>query len=134
MYITPQEVIDYSTIPEVQNRDPKRLQIDIMRAEAKIDSFLPFNKKLKDIIKDPNNIPDDIKVGIILYAEYYAYKQTFIQKTGMKSETFDDYSYEVMDSGFNLEEPDIMSLFQHYIKVIDTTPVERPVTMRITIV
>lgn len=67
--IEPNDVISYSEFPEVQERTPERLKVDIMRAER--DVFRRCGHKFTDKDKYPS-FPEEAKMAITLLSEYYA--------------------------------------------------------------
>lgn len=91
-WVTPQEVREYSEIPAVQQRTDARLTVDIARAEQYIITYT-HNR-----FADYEEIPQAVKAAVIILAEAYARSATskFITQ-GLQSETFDDYSYTVVD-------------------------------------
>ena len=98
-WVTPEEVIAYSEIEDVQNRTSERLLVDIGRAEQYVIAYTHNN------FSDYDTIPGAVKTAIILLAEVYASYATWIKKTGggtLQSESFDDYSYS--GSGATLDE------------------------------
>lgn len=99
-WVTPQEVKDYSDSAKVQERDGKKLMFDIARAEKYV-IFYTHNRF--DSEEYEKEIPEDIRMAVILLADAYA-KQVILAKDGqMKSETFDDYSYTIKDSSEDVE-------------------------------
>lgn len=91
-WVTPQEVREYSEIPAVQQRTDARLTVDIARAEQYIITYT-HNR-----FADYEEIPQAVKAAVIILAEAYARSATskFITQ-GLRSETFDDYSYTAAD-------------------------------------
>jgi len=109
MLITPQDVKDYTTSSKVKARTDVQLEVDIDRAELKLESMT--GRKIDDSIFSP--LPTNVKTFLILWAEYYAAASDF-ESIGMKSETFDDYSY-TKDSASTISTPDTYSLIEDYI-------------------
>ena len=93
-WATPAEVKIYSDFKSVQNRDDKKLEIDITRAEQYIISYT--NNRFDDEVKYPET-PPELKTAVILVAEVYAYNAVEGERK-LKSETFDDYSYTLSDT------------------------------------
>lgn len=91
-WVTPQEVKEYSEIPAVQQRSDARLAIDIARAEQYVITYT------HNTFADVEEIPPSVKAAVIILAEAYARSATskFITQ-GLKSESFDDYSYTASD-------------------------------------
>ena len=122
-WVSPQEVINYTEINAVKERDPDKLAVDISRAEQYVINYT-HNDFSADAYTDL--IPDPVRTAIIMLAELYA-KQAIIgarradyrvAKNGVKSETFDDYSYSFgdgssMDTG--IESLDLSPLLDAYI-------------------
>lgn len=107
--ITSQDIRDYTSSSKVKSRTDAQLQVDIQRSELKLTTMT--GRKITDPIFSP--IPSSIKTFLILWAEYYAAASDF-ESAGMKSETFDDYSY-TKSEGAIIPIPDTLSLIQEYI-------------------
>jgi len=93
-WVIPQEVKDYTEIPSVANREDHRLVIDISRAETFIINYT--NRTFEEF----EVIPDSVRTATILLAEAYAFNAANTAnsaKGGVKTETFDDYSYTLFD-------------------------------------
>lgn len=96
-WVTPTEVKNYSDFPQVQERADAKLLYDIRKAENDIIKYL--NRDFTEI--DPetelpyyDDIPEDVKMATVLLAESIAMSAIDEGKAqGMKSESFDDYSY-----------------------------------------
>lgn len=127
-WITPQEVKEYSDFPEVQNREDKKLAIDIMRAENYVIKYTNNRFAEKDPQDNDIPIPDDVRVAVILIAEAYSYNAVLLLKQGTKkSETFDDYSYTVADTAdINISSLELETLLNDHIiqKTSDTVAVK----------
>ena len=122
-WVTPAEVKAYSEYPSVQSRADNKLSIDISRAEQYIISFT--NNSFDD--PDLTQIPDPVKNAVILVAEAYAYNAGIASKGGVKSETFDDYSYTLADvQPIDVSALDIGALLEDYT----VSAPRRGVTMR----
>lgn len=93
--------------PEVAERSEGKLKQDILRAEMKIIKIT--NNRFDDDEKYPE-IPKQVKLATILVAEAYAKNLVERATKKIKSETFDDYSYELTEtkdidiSGLDLDE------------------------------
>lgn len=114
-WVTPKEVKQYSEYKQVRERTPARLKMDIARAEAYVISYT--NNDFADV----DQIPEPVKLAVILLAENYAYNATADTVTGgkrMKSETYDDYSYNAGDEYFAAaDDLDIKGLLDPFTRV-----------------
>lgn len=108
-WVTPDEVREYSEVPEVQNRSDARLAVDIARAEQYVITYTHND------FSDVEEIPPSVKAAVIILAENYAHNTVLVSK-GVKSETFDDYSYTAADSAFSLADLDLAALLDPYVK------------------
>ena len=106
-WISPDDVKEYTDYPEVAERSEGKLKQDILRAEMKIIKIT--NNRFDDDEKYPE-IPEQVKLATILVAEAYAKNLGERATKKIKSETFDDYSYELTEtkdidiSGLDLDE------------------------------
>ena len=106
-WISPDDVKEYTDYPEVAERSEGKLKQDILRAEMKIIKIT--NNRFDDDEKYPE-IPEQVKLATILVAEAYAKNLVEHATKKIKSETFDDYSYELTEtkdidiSGLDLDE------------------------------
>lgn len=106
-WISPDDVKEYTDYPEVAERSEGKLKQDILRAEMKIIKIT--NNRFDDDEKYPK-IPEQVKRATILVAEAYAKNLVERATKKIKSETFDDYSYELTEtkdidiSGLDLDE------------------------------
>lgn len=91
-WVKPMEVRLYSEIASVQERKDDRLLVDITRAEQYVITYT------HNTFADVDCIPLPVKTAVIILAEAYARgaASKFTTK-GVKSETFDDYSYTADD-------------------------------------
>jgi hypothetical protein len=113
MYITPTDVKEYSEFGAVQNRPDSKLEKDILRAETEI--FAYCGHRFDDAIKYPSGPPEEVKLAIILLAEYYALTsgdESMVK--GYKSEKIGDYSYTLAD-GRTIEKPSISTLLVSHV-------------------
>ena len=97
-WVTPQEVRDYSVIPEVQQRTDARLEIDIARAEQYVIAYT--HNSFEEIKK----VPQSVKTAAIILAEAYGHK------------SFDDYSCTYETKEISAEVLGIEALLQDYVK------------------
>ena len=106
-WISPDDVKEYTDYPEVAERSEGKLKQDILRAEMKIIKIT--NNRFDDDEKYPE-ITEQVKLATILVAEAYAKNLVERATKKIKSETFDDYSYELTEtkdidiSGLDLDE------------------------------
>ena len=106
-WISPDDVKEYTDYPEVAERSEGKLKQDILRAEMKIIKIT--NNRFDDDEEYPE-IPEQVKLATILVAEAYAKNLVERATKKIKSETFDDYSYELTEtkdidiSGLDLDE------------------------------
>lgn len=106
-WISPDDIKGYTDYPEVAERSDGKLKQDILRAEMKIIKIT--NNRFDDDEKYPE-IPEQVKLATILVAEAYAKNLVERATKKIKSETFDDYSYELAEakdidiSGLDLDE------------------------------
>ena len=114
-WITPYEVQEYSTNPEVQSRTHARLLVDIARAEQYIISYCQHD--FSDDERYPE-IPESVKTAALLTAEFYA-AQAEAEASGrslLKSETNDDYSYTAQDTKTAIDNLTIGPLLDPFIE------------------
>ena len=119
-WATPKEVKDYSDIKEIQERTDLRLSTDISRAEQYVISYTHND------FSEYENIPQNVKTAVILLAEAYGYNSV-ISTTGMKSETFDDYSYTAENTSISFKDLELDSLLEEFVKI----KIQNGVTMRL---
>ena len=116
-WVTPEEVKDYSDRKSVKDRDDSKLVIDISRSEMYVISYT--RNKFDDEVKYPV-IPEPVKNAVVLLAETYAAGAAGLggdaEVSGnFKSETFDDYSYNIIDSATKIDNLDLGFLLDDYI-------------------
>ena len=112
-WITPQDVKDYTDYQKVKGRSDEKLKVDITRAESRVISY---TGNRFDGIEYPV-LPESVRTAAILVAEMYAFNaaEGADGKGGYKSETFDDYSYTMADTGEKLDNLDLRPLLDEYI-------------------
>lgn len=108
-WVTPDEVREYSEVPAVQNRSDTRLAVDIARAEQYVITYTHND------FSDVEEIPPSVKTAVLILAENYGHNAVLVSK-GIKSETFDDYSYTASDSAFSPDDLDLAALLDEYVK------------------
>ncbi len=109
----PKEVRAYSDVPEVQKRSNARLKVDITRAEQYVITYTHND------FSDYEEIPAEVKTAVIILAANYAHNTVLVSK-GLKSETFDDYSYTASDSAFSVDDLDLSALLDPFVKALPT--------------
>lgn len=107
-WVMPQEVQTYSSSVSVRSRDKVQLTMDITRAEQYVIAYT-HNK-----FEECEEIPEAVRTAVILLAEAYAMNSTTYAK-GVKSETFDDYSYTAADTVINARDMDLAALLDDYV-------------------
>lgn len=123
-WVTPQEVRDYTDITAVKDRSDAKLAVDISRAETRVMAICHNDFSASEYA---TAMPTEVKTAVILLAEAYANSAVRAKTKGMKSETFDDYSYTYLDSAEAIESDlDLTSLLDGYI----LTEARGTVTMR----
>jgi len=115
-WVTPQDVKSWSERPSVQNRSGKKIKTDIMRAEQYIIAYT------RNTFSDPERypeIPEPVRIAVLILAEQFAANAAALGKEsgGMfRSETFDDYSYTLADTDFQIDNLNLGSLLDAYIE------------------
>lgn len=113
-WVLPKDVKAYTEIESVQGRSKARLEMDIMRAEQYVITYT-HNK-----FEGYDEIPAPVKTAVILLAEAYA-SYANIQKASkggaFKSETFDDYSYDMGESSIEdmIKALDLAALLDDFV-------------------
>lgn len=107
-WVTPQEVKEYTELEEVRERADGRLKVDISRAEQYVIAYT------HNTFSEYENIPDSVKTAVMLLAEAYGFSAVVSLK-GIKSETFDDYSYTAENGGLNLEKLGLAALLDEFV-------------------
>ena len=115
-WVAPEEVRAYSEVSSVQNRTDERLNIDIARAEQYVITYTHND------FSDYDELPGAVKTAVILLAESYAHNAVVVAK-GVKSETFDDYSYTAADALASAEGLDLSALLDDFVKAAATNSV-----------
>lgn len=110
-WVKPEEVKQYSSYAEVLERPDEKLAFDIARAEAKVIKITHNRFDGEEY----ENIPDPVKMAVILLAEAYAKNTVENTKKKIKSETYDDYSYTLGESTVNIDDLGISDLLEGYI-------------------
>lgn len=109
-WVTPEEVIQYTSHEDVLKRPVEKLVFDISRAELKV-----IAKTNNSFGEEYPEIPEPVKMAVILLAEAYAKNSIEATKKQIRSETFDDYSYSVESGAVDIEGLDIDDLLAEYV-------------------
>lgn len=110
-WVTPQEVRDYTENPAVKQRSDARLSVDITRAEQYVIT-LTHND-----FSEYNEIPSPVKTAILILADTYA-TNAIRAARDMKSETYDDYSYQSDSTAISVDSLDLAALLDGYVNNI----------------
>ena len=108
-WVLPNDVKSYTSHKEVSERSDEKLTFDIARAEMKIIHIT--NNKFAEY----DEIPEPVRMAVILVAEAYAKNDIEAAKKKIKSESFDDYSYTVEAGTISLDSLDLEELLADYI-------------------
>lgn len=108
-WVLPTDVKEYTSHKDVAERPDKKLAFDIARAEMKVIHVT--NNKFTEY----EEIPEPVKMAVILVAEAYAKNDIEATKKKMKSESFDDYSYTAESATISLDGLDLEELLGDYI-------------------
>lgn len=95
---------------DVLKRPVEKLVFDISRAELKV-----IAKTNNSFGEEYPEIPEPVKMAVILLAEAYAKNSIEATKKQIRSETFDDYSYSVESGTVDIEGLDIDDLLAEYV-------------------
>ena len=119
MWITPDEVREYSDIKAVKERNDSKLSVDITRAQQYIVTYThnDFNEF--------DEIPIAVKTAALILSEAYAHNSN-ISSNEKKSETFDDYSYTAESVLISAQSLDLAALLDEFV----ITKPNNSVTMR----
>lgn len=109
-WVTPEDVRQYTSHEDVSNRPDEKLVFDISRAELKV-----IAKTNNSFGEEYPEIPDPVKMAVILLAEAYAKNSIEATKKRIRSETFDEYSYSVESGTVDIDNLDIEDLLADYV-------------------
>lgn len=107
-WVKPQEVRDYTEIPEVRGRSDERLVVDIARAEQYVIVYT------HNSFSDKVSIPQAVRTAVLLLAEAYGNNAAKAAKS-KKSETFDDYSYTSEFTQIGADSLDLAALLDEFV-------------------
>lgn len=119
-WVTPAEVRAYSENESVQNRTDERLAVDITRAEQYVITYTHNDFSAYE------TLPSAVKTAVLILSESYAHS-AYIAAKGVKSETFDDYSYTAADSVSSVEDLNLAALLDDFV----LSGANKSVTMRL---
>lgn len=109
-WVIPEDVRQYTSHEDVSNRPDEKLVFDISRAELKV-----IAKTNNSFGEEYPEIPDPVKMAVILLAEAYAKNAVEATKKQIRSETFDDYSYSAESGTVDIDNLDIDDLLADYV-------------------
>lgn len=109
-WVFPDDVRDYSSYQDVQERDDDKLDVDIVRAEQMVIAYTHNDFSGENY----EEIPKSVRTAVILLAERFAHSAYMVTRQ-FTSETFDDYSYTANDSEVSLSEMGLGSLLDPYV-------------------
>ena len=107
-WVTPEEVREYSEVQGVKERTDARLSVDITRAEQYVITYTHND------FSEYEEIPAPVKTAVLILAENYAHSALIVAR-GVKSETFDDYSYTASDSAASMEDLGLAALLDGFV-------------------
>lgn len=111
-WVTPEELVNFTSHKEVSERPAEKLAFDIARAELKVIHIT--NNKFDSA--EYETLPEPVRMAVLLAAEAYAKNTIESTKKQVKSETFDDYSYTAESSTINLDGLGLDELLADYVK------------------
>ena len=114
-WVTPQEVKDWTEQPAVKNRGSDKLKVDIFRAEQYVITYT--RNTFADTDRWPV-IPEPVRIATLILAEQYAANAANLG-TGagaFKSERFDDYSYTLADTDFQIDNLKLGALLDEFVE------------------
>ena len=116
-WVTPQEVRDWTERQGVKERSDDKLRVDIFRAEQYVITYT--RNTFSDSDRWPV-IPDPVRIATLILAEQYAATAVNLG-TGagggaFKSERFDDYSYTLADTDFQIDNLKLGVLLDEFIE------------------
>lgn len=109
-WVSPEDIIQYTSHEDVAGRPAEKLAFDISRAELKV--IAKTNNPFGD---EYPKIPEPVKMAVILLAEAYAKNAIEATKKQIRSETFDDYSYSVESGAVDIDDLDVDDLLADYV-------------------
>ena len=115
-WVTPQEIRKWTERQDVKNRSNERLKVDIFRAEQYI---INYTRNTFDSAQWPS-IPEPVRIATLILAEQYAANAVNLSTSAgggaFKSERFDDYSYTLADTDFQIDNLKLGALLDEFIE------------------
>ena len=118
-WVTPQDIRTWTERQIVKNRSDEKLTVDIFRAEQYVINYT------RNTFSDPvrwSVIPEPVRIAVLILAEHYAAIAANLGTgagAGMfKSERFDDYSYTIADTDFQIDNLKLGALLDEFIENI----------------
>lgn len=102
-WVIPEEVKAYTDHKEIAERSDEKLKMDIFRAEQKVISITHNHFDNEEL----EEIPEPVKMAVLLLAEAYAKNSIEKAKKQIRSETFDDYSYSLESGMIDVDSLDL---------------------------
>lgn len=116
--ITPDELIAYTTFPEVEERSPELLQEDIIEATAEVERVVGHD--FSDASKYPNGVPEPARIAYLKMAQFFALmNQDENVVKGILNEKVGNYTVQRAD-GSQEHYPPIEHLVSAYIEEENT--------------
>jgi len=107
-WVTPEEVREYSDAEGVKTRSDAKLLVDITRAEQYVITYCHND------FSEYEELPAAVKTAVLILAEHYGHAAIIVAR-GVKSETFDDYSYTASDSATMLDDLGLAALLDDFV-------------------
>lgn len=132
-WITPEYLRTYTNYDSVKNLTDEKLKFYIMRSEMYIISIGKkyYNIDFSNAEKYPTPVDEGLKLADAITTEHYALTSTDDSTfKGLKSETFDDYSYTKYDNQTgSINDLGILDILGSLVPSATTT--KKPVMMRL---
>ncbi|WYU49970.1 DUF3199 family protein [Bacillus sp. FSL K6-0047] len=107
MFITPDDLKEYSSFSVIQKRSDVHLRNDIVEAEVEIKRLAGQD------FSDYEELPEAVKIATLKMAQYFALTNADqAMAKGIKQERFENYSYTLEGR----EKPDVSGLLSAYVK------------------
>ena len=116
-WVTPQDVREWTERQNVKERGDDKLGVDIFRAEQYVINYT--RNTFTDSERWPV-IPEPVRIATLILAEQYAANAanlgTGAGSGAFKSERFDDYSYTLADTDFQIDNLKLGALLDEFIE------------------
>ena len=116
-WVTPQDVRKWTERQAVKNRSLEKLKVDIFRAEQYIINYT--RNTFEDTKRWPA-IPEPVRIATLILAEQNAANAANLGTSAgggaFKSERFDDYSYTLADTDFQIDNLKLGALLDEFIE------------------